>query len=62
MTREPIIHLQNIPFETVLDETCERLLGKRIQYSISRLVQLETALESMEKELERFLENFKYEK
>jgi hypothetical protein len=62
MTRESIIPPRNISFEAVLDETCERLLGKRIHYSISRLAQLETALESMEKELERFLEDFKHEK
>jgi hypothetical protein len=62
MASNPIIHQQNISFETVLDETCERLLGKKTQYSISRLAQLEAELESMEKELENFLKDFEYEK
>jgi hypothetical protein len=62
MIRDPIIHQQNIPFETLLDETCGRLLEKRIHYSVSRLVQLEAVLESMEKELERFLKDCKHEK
>jgi hypothetical protein len=62
MIRDPIIHQQDIPFETLLDETCGRLLERRVHYSVSRLVQLEAVLESMEKELERFLKDFKHEK
>ncbi|MDR1466540.1 MAG: hypothetical protein LBI40_02845 [Treponema sp.] len=62
MTRDPIIHQQDISFETILDETCERLSEKKAQYSIARLVQLEAALESMKKELDEFLKDFEHEK
>jgi hypothetical protein len=57
MTREPIIHSNNTSFETVLDETCERLLGKKGQYSIARLIQMEADLVKMEKELDGFLQH-----
>ncbi|MDR2793431.1 MAG: hypothetical protein LBB61_07180 [Treponema sp.] len=59
MIREPIIHSNNTSFETVLDETCERLLGKKGQYSITRLVQMEADLVEMEKELDIFLQHYK---
>jgi hypothetical protein len=58
MTREPIIRSNNTSFETVLDETCERLLGKKGQYSITRLVQMEADLVEMEKELDTFLRHY----
>jgi hypothetical protein len=57
MMREPIIHSSNTSFETVLDETCERLLGKRSQYSIARLSQMEAELDMIEKELDIFLQD-----
>jgi hypothetical protein len=56
MTPEPILH--STSFETVLDETCERLLGKKGQYSISRLIQMEADLIKMEKELDAFLPRY----
>ncbi|MDR2194118.1 MAG: hypothetical protein LBP19_06595 [Treponema sp.] len=59
MIREPIIHSNNTSFETILDETCERLLGKKGQYSITRLVQMEADLIEMEKELDTFLQHYK---
>jgi hypothetical protein len=58
MIREPIIHSNSSSFETVLDETCERLLGKKGQYSIARLVQMEADLVNMEKELDAFLRHY----
>ncbi|MDR2447037.1 MAG: hypothetical protein LBD58_07095 [Treponema sp.] len=58
MTREPIIHSNSASFETVLDETCERLLGKKGQYSITRLVQMEADLVNMEKEIDVFLQRY----
>ncbi|MDR2783982.1 MAG: hypothetical protein LBB48_09145 [Treponema sp.] len=58
MIREPIIHSNNFSFETVLDETCERLMGKKGRYSITRLVQMEGDLVNMEKELDAFLQQY----
>jgi hypothetical protein len=58
MTRGPIIHSNSAFFETVLDETCERLLGKKGQYSITRLAQMEADLVKMEKELDAFLQHY----
>ncbi len=54
-TKEPILHLNNVSFETILDKSCERMLGKKGQYSIARLVQMEANLVNMEKELDAFL-------
>jgi hypothetical protein len=45
----------NPSFETVLDRTCKRLLGKKIQYSLRRIQELERDLCSMEQELEEYL-------
>ncbi|MDR0374809.1 MAG: hypothetical protein LBH85_03710 [Treponema sp.] len=58
MIREPIIHSGSASFETILDETCERLLGKKGQYSITRLAQMEADLVNMEKELDVFLRRY----
>jgi hypothetical protein len=42
-------------FETLLDQTCDKLQEKQIQYSISALRRMEAALEGMERELDVFL-------
>jgi hypothetical protein len=41
-------------FESVLNEACERLLEKKIRYTITRLLQMETDLAIMEEELDVF--------
>jgi hypothetical protein len=55
MIKDTIIHSNNTSFETVLDETCGRLLGKQGQYSIARLTRMEAELAEMEQELDDFL-------
>ena len=41
-------------FESVLNEACERLLEKIINYTIARLLQMETDLAIMEEDLDLF--------
>jgi hypothetical protein len=42
----------NSSFETILDETCDRLWDKQIQYSMRRIRRLEDALDTLEEELD----------
>ncbi|MDR0656950.1 MAG: hypothetical protein LBG22_11605 [Treponema sp.] len=42
-------------FETLLDQTCDKLQEKQIQYSISVLRRMEAELEGAERELDAFL-------
>ncbi|MDR1046432.1 MAG: hypothetical protein LBL64_01535 [Treponema sp.] len=42
-------------FETLLDQTCDKLQEKQIQYSINVLRRMEAELEGMERELDAFL-------
>jgi hypothetical protein len=41
-------------FESVLNEACERLLEKKIRYTITRLLQMEADLAIMGEELDLF--------
>ncbi|MDR2518709.1 MAG: hypothetical protein LBD13_04770 [Spirochaetaceae bacterium] len=50
--KESVILSDNVSFESVLDKTCERLWGKKIQYSIRRIRELETTLQGLEQELD----------
>ncbi|MDR2029602.1 MAG: hypothetical protein LBP93_08715 [Treponema sp.] len=45
----------NSSFETVLDETCDRLRDKKIQHSIRRIRLLEEVLGNLEDELEAMI-------
>ena len=42
-------------FSCVLDETCDRLKDKQVQYSIRRIHEMEDKLSSLERELDQFL-------
>jgi len=42
-------------FDTLLDETCERLLDRQIKYSIQRIHEWEKRLCGLENELDEFL-------
>ena len=46
-----------LTFESLLDETCERLLDRQVKYSIQRIYELEKRLASLERELDDFLRN-----
>lgn len=53
--KESVILSDNVSFETVLDRTCERLWGKKVQYSIRRIRELEATLQGIEHELDTLL-------
>ncbi|MDR2536603.1 MAG: hypothetical protein LBD29_11300 [Treponema sp.] len=53
--KESVILSDNVSFETVLDRTCERLWGKKIQYSIRRIREMEATLQEIEQELDTLL-------
>ena len=42
------------PFSEVLNETCERLRDKQVQYSIRRIHEMEELLNTLEQELDQF--------
>jgi len=42
-------------FDSILDETCERLLDRQLKYSIQRIHEMEKRLCSLEDELDAFL-------
>ena len=42
-------------FNYIVDETCERLKDKQVQYSIRRIHEMEDKLSALEHELEQFL-------
>ena len=47
--------LSDLTFDSILDETCERLLDRQVKYSIQRIYDLEKRLEILERELDEFL-------
>ena len=42
-------------FDSLLDETCERLLDRQVKYSIQRIYELEKRLSGLEDELNEFI-------
>ena len=47
--------VSELTFESLLDETCERLLDRQVKYSIQRIYELERRLGCLERELDEFL-------
>jgi hypothetical protein len=47
--------VSDIAFDTILDETCERLLDRQVKYAIQRLYEMEKRLSNLESELDEFL-------
>ena len=45
----------DISFDSILDETCERLLNRQVKYAIQRIYEMEKRLGSLERELDEFL-------
>ena len=48
-------NLKETSFELVLDEACDRLWEKHVQYSLKRIAEMEKKLSTLEKELDEFL-------
>jgi len=44
--------LKDLPFDAVLDMTCERLREKHIQFTIRRLREMDEVLKNLEEELD----------
>jgi hypothetical protein len=51
----PVIISKDASFEMVLDDACERLMDRQIQYSLRRIRELEDRLRCLEQELDEFL-------
>ena len=45
----------DITFDSILDETCERLLHRQVKYAIQRIYEMEKRLGNLERELDEFL-------
>ena len=45
----------DLTFDSILDETCERLMDRQAKYSIQRIYELEKRLNILEQELDEFL-------
>ncbi|HCC37576.1 MAG TPA: hypothetical protein DEQ14_08150 [Treponema sp.] len=52
---KPVSASASAAFSTVVDETCERLMDRQIQYSIRRIHEMENRLAVLEQELDAFL-------
>jgi len=47
--------VSDFTFDSMLDETCERLLDRQLLYSIQRIHEMEKRLIRLERELDEFL-------
>ena len=43
-------------FDSLLDETCERLLDRQVKFSIQRIYELEKRLDNLGRELDEFIQ------
>jgi len=54
--QEKITLFSDITFDSILDETCERLLDRQVKYTILRIGEMEKRLSRLELELDEFLQ------
>jgi hypothetical protein len=47
--------VSDFTFDSMLDETCERLLDRQLMYSIQRIYEMEKRLVRLERELDEFM-------
>ena len=47
--------VSDFTFDSMLDETCERLLDRQLMYSIQRIHEMEKRLTRLERELDDFM-------
>jgi hypothetical protein len=55
MTGETTAPTSDFTFDSLLDETCERLLDRQVKYAIQRIYEMEKRLGNLEQELDEFL-------
>ncbi|MCL2139284.1 MAG: hypothetical protein FWH41_07110 [Treponema sp.] len=56
ITGEEAMLVSDFNFNSILDETCERLLNRQVKYSIQRIYEMEKRLINLENELDEFLQ------
>jgi hypothetical protein len=55
MAPEKTTPVSDFTFDSLLDETCERLLDQQVKYAIQRIYDMEKRLSNLEHELDDFL-------
>jgi len=55
MAPEKTTPVSDFTFDSLLDETCERLLDRQVKYAIQRIYDMEKRLSNLEHELDEFL-------
>ena len=55
MAEEKAAPVSDFTFDSLLDETCERLLDRQVKYAIQRIHDMEKRLGNLEHELDDFL-------
>ncbi|MDR0494999.1 MAG: hypothetical protein LBG95_05160 [Treponema sp.] len=55
MAAETTTPISDFTFDSLLDETCERLLDRQVKYAIQRIYEMEKRLGNLEQELDEFL-------
>jgi len=53
---------EEVSFDSILDETCERLLDRQVKYAIQRIHDMDQRLSILERELDEFLTAHKKQK
>jgi hypothetical protein len=54
-TEEKTAQVSDFTFDSILDETCERLLDRQVKYAIQRIHEMEKRLINLEHELDDFI-------
>jgi hypothetical protein len=54
-TEEKPAQVSDFTFDSILDETCERLLDRQVKYAIQRIHEMEKRLINLERELDDFI-------
>jgi hypothetical protein len=55
ITEDKASLFSDLTFDSILNETCERLMDRQAKLSIQRIYELEKRLEHLEHELDEFL-------
>ena len=53
--KSPASVTRDTSFDEIVNDTCERLKDKRVQYSIQRINEMEELLNALEQELDQFI-------
>ena len=54
-TEDTAVPNPGFTFDSMLEETCERLLDRQVKYAIQRIYEMEQRLGNLERELDEFL-------